>query len=449
MDWQTDTFNTATFYRTSRLQKKSYSDRFMSLAQKLFWGSRPIVSRHEFKYAMLRGEFAIIILMVGVFYSFLDSVNGVFVFIPWYSLMIAMSAAAIVLNRRKHYTSSTVIILFIINFLVYIFADVDHPDGGVFFYFMTSSMAGLILLSYYNSKAGLLFAFFPVPIGYLAFFFDAHLAPSPVYGPGMVAVNFIANFTIALLSTVFMLQFLLNRNKESEESLREQNELLEKTNKELDHFVYSVSHDLRAPLSSILGLTNVYELAKDDTERASMVRMMQERAQTLDNFIREVLDYSKNTRVELRILPVKVKEILDDVIREILFIQGAEEVSIHVHADASLNVRTDKERVKVILTNIIGNAIYYRDIIKRPSVDIESFIKDGKWITIIRDNGIGIPPEHQGRIFEMFYKAHDRAQGTGLGLYIVKETLQRLNGEVTVESVYGEGSTFTVSISAN
>ncbi|CAN5605098.1 hypothetical protein BH10BAC4_BH10BAC4_07690 [soil metagenome] len=418
----------------------------MSLAKDIVWGKRPVTSRLEFKYSMLRGEFACIIMVVGIFYSILDSYNGVFVFIPWYGLMITMCALAMIFNRNRRYTLSTVLILIIINFLIYIFADVDHPSGGVFFYFITSSMAGLILMSYYQSRWGLLFALLPIVMGLIAFFTDLNLIPPPVYEKNMVVINFVSNFMISLIATIFMLQFLLNRNNESEKSLIEQNQLLEKTNKELDHFVYSVSHDLRAPLSSILGLTNVYQLAKDEDEKAMMVKMINERAVSLDNFIREVLDYSRNARVDLRIQTIDVREIIEECIHDLVYIPGMKEVDVKILIEPGLHVNSDRERMKVVLSNIIGNAFYYRDQNKQSWIHIESSVKDKRWMISVKDNGIGIKQEHLNRIFEMFYKAHHRAQGTGLGLYIVKETLERLKGNVKVESTYEVGSTFLISI---
>jgi len=416
------------------------------LFKNVIWGKRPVTSRLEFKFAMLRGEFAIIIILVGIFYTLLDGFNKVYVFLPWYAIMILMSILAMVLNRHKKYSTATLIILFIINFLIYIFADVDHPEGGVFFFFMTSSMAGLILLSYYRSNVGLLFAFLPIVMGYLAYFFDLNALPPPVYGENMVEINFMSNFTISFCATIFMLQFLINRNSESEKELMEQNRLLEKANKELDHFVYSVSHDLRAPLSSILGLTNVYSLAVDDNERTEMVKMIHERATSLDGFIREVLDYSRNARVELRLHEMNVRPIVDEVVHSLLFIKGAESVSIRINIDPSLKVITDRERIKVILSNILSNAIYYCDPNKKSFIEIDSSVKENEWTISIKDNGIGIKPEHLNRIFEMFYKAHERAQGTGLGLYIVKETLQRLGGVIEVDSIYEIGTTFIIKL---
>ena len=418
----------------------------MGLIRSIVWGKRPLPSRQEFKYAMLRGEFAIIIIIVGVFYICLDTFNGVKVFLPWYTLMIAMAVTSMLFNRWQQYTLSNLIILFIINFLVYIFADVDHPNGGVFFYFMTSSMAGLILFNNYKSTAGLFFALLPVVLGCLAFFTDLNLLPHPVYTESMIGINFIANFTIGLLSTFFMLHFLLNQNQESEQTLVEQNELLEKANKELDHFVYSVSHDLRAPLSSILGLTNIYQLSGDENEKAAIVKMISERANALDNFIGEVLDYSRNARVELKLEPVNVWGLVDEVRKGMLHMDGVQDVTIDIRVDPGLMVSTDRERIKVILNNLVSNAIHYRDPGKKPTLVIESSIMAEYWIIVVKDNGIGIKKEHHERIFDMFYKAHDRAHGTGLGLYIVKETIQRLGADIQVESEYAVGSTFIVKI---
>lgn len=421
----------------------------MSLMRDIIWGSRPVTSRLEFKYAMLRGEFAIIIMMVVVFYICLDMVNEVYVFLSWYFIMILTSATAMIFNRRQRYTLSNVIILSTLNFLIYIFADVDHPNGGVYFYLITTSMAGLVLISYYNLKTGLFFAFLPIALGFIAFFWNLNLIPPPVYEENMVSVNFLSNFSIALLASVFMLQFLLNRNKESEDSLVCQNQLLEKANKELDHFVYSVSHDLRAPLSSILGLTNVYHLAIDDKEKTAFVKMIHERAHALDKFIREVLDYSRNARVELNLQPVNVYSVVKEVLHGMLYLNGVEDVTIENRVDPTLTVATDQERIKVVLNNLLGNAIHYRDPGKMTSsIVIESSVSEGNWVIAIKDNGIGIKQEHLARIFEMFYKAHDRAHGTGLGLYIVKETLQRLNGDIKVESEYGIGTTFVVTLAA-
>ena len=198
----------------------------MSLIRNVVLGNRPRLPRLEFKYAMLRGEFAMIIIAVGLFYIGLDSFNRVYVFLPWYILMIILSVISMAFNRWRRYALSNIVIVFIVNFIVFLFADVDHPFGGVYFYFIASSMAGLILFSHSKPKAGLFFALLPIGLGFMAFFGDLDLLPPPLYIGDVVKINFISNFTIGLLSVIFMLQFLLSQNRESEQSLVEQNELL-------------------------------------------------------------------------------------------------------------------------------------------------------------------------------------------------------------------------------
>jgi PAS domain S-box-containing protein len=238
----------------------------------------------------------------------------------------------------------------------------------------------------------------------------------------------------------------INEQKLVEDKVRRQNDLLLKTNKELDQFVYSVSHDLRAPLSSILGLTNIYQLSRDQKERESIVKMINERATTLDAFISEILDYSRNARTEVKEKCVNVSELTAEVLKGMSYINGHDRISIKTEIDPTLAVNTDRGRVKIILNNIIGNAIKYSDLGKESFIYVTSYIKDNEWIIEIKDNGIGIKAEHQEKIFDMFYQAHERGHGSGLGLYIVMEAVNRLKGTVKVWSEFTVGSTFTISL---
>ena len=128
---------------------------------------------------MLRGEFGLIVIGVSIFYSILDTFNGVTHFIPWYGLLGSIGFISLVLNRNKHYNLSTVLLLLLTNLLVYFFADVDHPHGGVYFFFTACSMAALILFSYYNRYLGIAFALLPLFSGYMAFSTDMNIIAAP------------------------------------------------------------------------------------------------------------------------------------------------------------------------------------------------------------------------------------------------------------------------------
>lgn len=236
----------------------------------------------------------------------------------------------------------------------------------------------------------------------------------------------------------------INEQKLAEEKIMEQNALLAKANTELDRFVYSVSHDLRAPLSSILGLTNVYTLTKNQEEKESIIKLISDRANTLDAFIREILDYSRNSRRTLKLQEINIRKIIDEVIEELNFMKGFERLSITIKIDPELEVISDHDRLKVILNNLVGNAVKYSDYGKNSFIRISAHSEAEQWIISVEDNGIGIKPEHHERIFDMFYQAHDHSQGSGLGLYIVKETVERMGGEIRMTSVYGLGTTFSL-----
>lgn len=238
----------------------------------------------------------------------------------------------------------------------------------------------------------------------------------------------------------------INERKKAEEKILHQNEQLEKANGELDRFVYSVSHDLRAPLSSILGLTNLYNLSSEGKERESIISLIKERALTLDSFISEILDYSRNARTELNTVPTNLNSLVHDILKGLTYVPGFERVRIDTDIPEALELRTDRARLKMVLNNLISNAIKYSDKQRESFVVIQATVNGSECDLSVRDNGIGIKPEHHARIFDMFYQAHDKAHGSGLGLYIVKETLQRLKGRITFQSEYGKGSTFTIHV---
>ena len=426
-------------------------------------GKDYISSRREYKYALLRGQFAIIIFVVAIFYGILDTINNVEIFIPWYGLMIVISILVIVLNRAKLYTSATIFLLTLINSLIFIFADADHPNGGVYFFFITCSITGFILVGYYNIYAGFFFALLPIVLGYLAFIIDLNLLPTPVYEPGMVEVNFFVNFIIGVVANFFVIYFLMARNRESEKSLIEnqehsekiaqeitqKNTQLAKTNEELDRFVYSASHDMRAPLSSLLGLINLCEKTSKPEEVHMYLELMKGRIKMMEGFIREVTDYSRNTRLDVSSEEFVLGDVILETTRNLSYIEVSKQVRIEIQPSCRLNLCTDVSRLKVILNNLISNAYRYHRFNQDDPYIIFSAEKKDNIVTVhVQDNGTGIMPEHHQKIFDMFFRASETSEGSGLGLYIVKETIQKLGGTIRVESNFGQGARFSFSIPA-
>lgn len=241
----------------------------------------------------------------------------------------------------------------------------------------------------------------------------------------------------------------IHDRKQAEQQLMRKNEELEKTNRELDRFVYSASHDMRAPLSTLRGLLNLARRTNDPAEIADYHDRMVHRIETMEGFIKEVTNYSRNSRLELKPAPVNLWSIVEEARKSFEFLLQEAGVEYQIDVDPQTVFITDKDRLNVVFNNMVSNAIKYHDPEKAHRyVRVKASVA-GKWCTIkIIDNGIGIAPEYHEKMYDMFFRASIRSDGSGLGLYIVKETLQRLHGEVRCESEEGTGTTFEIRLPA-
>ena len=237
------------------------------------------------------------------------------------------------------------------------------------------------------------------------------------------------------------------KRKEDEELLRKQNEELIKINQELDSFVYSLSHNLKAPLASVLGLINICKIEDKNHNNAFSLYLylMKESINRLDETIKEILDYSKNARSPLSITTINLESIVNEAFKKARFLEQYADIKKEINIDIPIDFYSDSYRLSLILSSIIANAITYCDAKKAiKTLVIEAFYRDEEIHILIKDNGIGISPEYLPHIYDMFYRATEDSQGAGLGLYIVKETVNKLKGTIKVKSILGEGSTFTL-----
>jgi signal transduction histidine kinase len=239
----------------------------------------------------------------------------------------------------------------------------------------------------------------------------------------------------------------INERKLSEIRLQQQNEELMKINAEMDRFVYSVSHNLRAPLTSILGLINISRLTTDKAAHDNYLDMMEKSIFKLDATIHEINEYSKNARLDLQTEYIQLKLLFREIIDELAFIPEAKNIEIVLDISDTACLWSDKSRLKAIFTNLLSNAINYHHIQKEhPFIKISARPEAASIAIIIEDNGSGIANEHKDKIFNMFYRASAKSAGSGLGLYIVKESINKLNGTIQVTSEYTQGTAFTLTI---
>ncbi|UII22357.1 7TM diverse intracellular signaling domain-containing protein [Fulvivirga ligni] len=234
----------------------------------------------------------------------------------------------------------------------------------------------------------------------------------------------------------------------SENQLVSQNEMLKKVNKELDSFVYSASHDLKAPLASVMGLINLVKYEEEIDRRQAYYDMMSNSISRLNQSIKDIIDFSRNARLEIEYEEVDLDEMINNIFDDLQYIEGADQIIRCVDIQPDLVVKTDPTRIRVILRNLISNAIHYGCLEgddKR--IEINIFRNDHNMIQLsIKDYGPGIDKSFHQRIFDMFYRANESSAGTGLGLYIVKETVDKLEGKIDMESEAGKGSTFIIQI---
>ncbi len=405
-------------------------------------------SHNIYKRAVLRGQLSLLCVTVGIFYSFFDFFNNLYVSILYYLILIILSGIVFFMNRAGKYNLANFIFLSLLLLLLYAFADNDHSRTGVGTYLIIYSLIAITLYGYEHIRWGAGFSLLALLCFFLAYFVELPpLIPWIEYTRFYVNLSFIVNFLVSFITAISLLLFLLSINYKTEQELTVNNQLLTKTNSELDRFVYSASHDLRAPLSSLLGLIEISQRTNDQEEIQQCLGMMKVRIADLDAFIQEIINYSRNARQDVRLENFNLLDLVKEVADGLRFGNGMDNIFMKYTLASDLHVTLDRSRLKVILNNLIGNALKYSNPYREDQTISVEASKDQRLLVIkVEDNGIGIAEEHQARIFEMFYRASEKSKGSGLGLYIVKETMEKLKGKIEVSSKPDQGSVFRLEI---
>jgi signal transduction histidine kinase len=216
-------------------------------------------------------------------------------------------------------------------------------------------------------------------------------------------------------------------------------------NIELDRFVYSVSHDISAPLKSILGLVSISRLTDKTNDHRQQFELIEKSANKLEHFVSEVLDYSRNKRSEVVVENVNIKELAQEVYGDLKFVNGYDDTKLDLDGITHDFIETDKMRLQIILLNIFSNAIKFKQRNIHSLIKVTTSRNSDRFTLSIADNGQGIQPQYLAQIFNMFFRGTDRSYGAGLGLYIAQESARVVNANITVESQYGSGSTFMIT----
>lgn len=259
-------------------------------------------------------------------------------------------------------------------------------------------------------------------------------------------LGFNENLETKILERTRALHDEILTRKKAEEKLKRTNQELSKRNNELDNFVYSVSHDLRAPIASVLGLINLARQDADLNMKDTYLEMINNSALQQDHFINEILDQSRNSRLDVKREEIFFQSIIDETFDQLTFPPPEGKI-----VEKIITIQQDKPfycdrwRLKVILNNVISNAIRYRNG-RDPVINVNVEVTEKGAKVRVEDNGKGIAKEHLDHVCRMFYRATDDGAGSGLGLYIVKETIDKLNGSIKIHSEEGKGTTVQLLI---
>lgn len=415
-----------------------------------------ISSRAEYKRVMLAGYLSVVCFFVSVFYTGLDLFNGIYSALPAFAFLIVTPLISLTLLRAQKFTWAKIALMGNANLAIFYVALIDPFETGVFMLFIPAGVGSFAMLGFQDRVKGIALALFSAALFLLAYFVDFNLKSSIEADPTYIQISFIVNYIISISITVAVVFFLgsLNENSEQElqereESERRKNDQLKKVNIELDRFVYSVSHDLRSPLSSISGLVNVAKKSTSVEELHKVADLIADRVKAQEYYIKDIIDFYKNDRSNLTVESFQLVDLVREVVEDTSFISDVDQINFIIEIENSLKVNSDRARLKSVLANLIGNSIKYHAYYKDEKFIRFSANKAGNSIQlVVADNGKGISAEHLPKIFNMFYRASADSKGSGLGLYIVKEIIQKMGGTIHVESELGNGTSFTIVLAA-
>ncbi|NJO42262.1 MAG: response regulator [Cyanobacteria bacterium CRU_2_1] len=276
------------------------------------------------------------------------------------------------------------------------------------------------------------------------------LQPSSLSNEEMEIASEVANQLAIALQQARLREELRRYTEQLEQLVFNRTHQLQDANEALEAFAYSISHDLREPLRGLQGFAEILledhapQLNPDGQMYVTRILATSER---MDALLEGLLTYSRLSRADLPLRPLNLSSMVRDVLSQLEPQLQAQHAQVSVE-EPLLPVIAHYPTMVQIITNLITNAIKFIDPNRNPQVRIRTEQRQGQVRLWIEDNGIGIAPEHHERIFRVFERLHGEEvyAGTGIGLAIVRKGIERLGGQVGVESILGQGSCFWIEL---
>ncbi|MBK6264332.1 HAMP domain-containing histidine kinase [Marivirga sp. S37H4] len=400
-------------------------------------------------------QFSIIAIIACLIQIVNDTIYINYVAILLDLIVLLIPLTALILNEKHKHMPAKLVFTVLGTTVLFLYAAVIPKEIGVYLLFFP--ILTIIFLIFNNEQRIFKYGTAAFAISLLAILEITHYQPFGQYNvtDGLsVESSFYVNLAISVFIMVFSMYNIdvINRQIEqvrldAEIELKQKNLDLKQANEELDHFVYSASHDLKAPLSSILGLINIAKYEVKEDKAMDYFGRIEDRIQRLTKFIKEVIAISRNTRTQVEKTEVNLNELIHDIVENNNYVDSVSNIEITRKTQVNHTLLLDKPRLEVVLNNLISNAIKYQDPGKEnPRVIISSKISDDMLEISIADNGIGIAADQHDKIFEMFYRGEQSKEGSGLGLYIVKNMIQKLKGNIMFSSKVGEGTEIIIRL---
>ena len=386
--------------------------------------------------------------------SVVDTLLGIYdeVLATLFTLAIFIFILFFVDKARYYNTTVTLSIFFLCTLIFY--SDAKYGlTAGIFILFLPTAFA-ISFVTNYNSFYFILH--FGIPIGYLilSIYTDHSLFLDPSINAFQKKVTLIFNLCLSTILFALFIYYIHKINDKYEKGISKAIQKLKFRNKEqinlnhqLDQLLAVVSHELRGPIASVLSLIKIVKEEKDPNKVAEYIDLEEKSLIKLNEFIEDIIDYSRNTNLTLEKELIDFEQIIQGILSQYNYENKYSSIEIRLDINQHEEFTSDKKRIQIIISNLIANGFKYHDQKKEnPYVYVNIAVVNHQAKITVKDNGKGIQRQHLKRIFDMFYRANEKISGSGLGLYLVKETVEKLGGNIIATSTLDKESSFQIEL---
>ncbi|MCV9385523.1 sensor histidine kinase [Reichenbachiella ulvae] len=413
--------------------------------QKLLLGNARAFSpieRSRIKFSA--GAIVMVILSSLIFLTYdlyLGYPSSLWVFTPF----ILIFGYAWRLLRLGQFDAGRYLLLVALNFFIYIVMSSIPEDSMSAIFYVGIMVVEYVLLG--HDKKLRLFAL--LCLSFALYCLDAYvefsILPMREYDEETLQVNKLVDFVVCVAGILMTIKLLIDHQQDIIAERTQTNEELQRLNNELDKYAYTITHDLKGPIHSIHSLIHMPDI--DHANFNQYLSTMRESFQSLSELIQDVSEQARNRNFEVTKEKFNMRERVEIIWELTRHAPEAQGIEFILDMPKELMVATDKGRITGMLNNLITNSIRYHDKSKEKAyIKVSGKVVENNLHFSVEDNGLGIETEFQEKVFDMFYRASNKLGGSGLGLFTVKESINKLSGKIQLDSTSGKGTTFSIVI---